>query len=134
MKNTLLKDGFWRAFLLMFFTILFKALVLSFFAFYLFEGLLPGFVSNHFHLFNLLFAAIVVAVIVIANKKDLEIKERSGGWWIIFAWAAICALIIVVRFEDIGAWRYLLGLGAFVIFVFVYKAIVNYKMFGDDED
>jgi hypothetical protein len=116
------------------FTELFKLFVFSFFIFYFIESLVPGFFRNYFHLSYILLAAIISAIIVLWLKKDVEIKETSGGWWTVLVWAIIIALIIGVKSRDIGPWCYLLGIVAFIILMTVYKAIVNFIMFEKDRD
>lgn len=131
--ETIKQSNYWRNFFVMLFTELFKFLVFLFLIFYLFENIWAGFVSNYFPLSYLLFGALVSLVIVLLAKKEVSIKERFGGWWLVFSWAVIFSALVAVKAQNIGSWRYLLGLTVFVVFVVSYKAVVNLQMSGDEE-
>jgi len=133
MKTLIKQSNFFRALLVMFFTELFKFLVFVFLVLFLIESLLPGFAGNHFHLSYVLLIALLSAIVVLVLQKEIKVKERFGGWWIIFTWAIALALIIAIKAVGIGAWRYLLGFASFVVFVLVYKALVNYERYGEKE-
>ena len=132
MKKYIWQVSFIQALFATIFVELFKFFVILFLVLYFIESLIPGFVSNNFHFCYVLLAIIVCAIIALIAARGVQLRERSGGWWLIFLWAILFALIIGVKADGIGVWRYVLALAVFVIFVACYKAIVNLKLSDND--